>query len=608
MSIFSVFVFACGATDELRTIPRVAQPEISSLLQSAMSIDSHNIAIDAATSDVHQELSPASQVQESMHSSIHSRAVDVAGALFEVRHKPARASQMVEDFVSSINDIDMTLDNDTWKVIGDINTTLQKTIKKTILDDHDLDHDALANEISNATSACTKQFSDGKTSDKEEGVQATGQGATHRTLKESLKSAISNRTNYCDKMKSTVNGVPQYSCEPPTPPSDDEKLKNSQVVEDYLQKLELAVTALNLFEAEKQSCVANIDTQKKASKSSTDMQVQFETAMCSWRIASLSTCFFYDECYKTLKGNLFSNDHWLKARIQHRHLEWETVHRIQCMLNVLIKDTKKATHEQRKKMLADCRSVAVDVSHLNITVPELPVQQKCNLSAVATYPGTADFKDAWYKDASGNYYPDLGTIAACNIPPKFQTVIQQYESTTTSTTTQACAVMAYCDSGVSFTSTNNPCGPYSSASWTDTCNCIDTVIVPTGCSIEVASSTGGGGNKWNSPYSSNVAALREGIGYDKIRSIRVFQAPPAPYYQRLYTDGVCETGAIDSKEECETAVKSLGLNFAGAYTRSNWESGCFRYIANNGDDAYYNELSTALSNRDADAAICRSQA
>jgi len=87
-----------------------------------------------------------------------------------------------------------------------------------------------------------------------------------------------------------------------------------------------------------------------------------------------------------------------------------------------------------------------------------------------------------------------------------------------------CAVMAYEGSGSDFKSRRGPCGPYSSTSWTDTCNGIDTIIVPEGCTIEVASARGGQGTKWG-PFSTNVAVLRTNprIGYDRIRSIRILE-------------------------------------------------------------------------------------
>eukprot|EP00931_Biecheleriopsis_adriatica_P060389 TRINITY_DN3626_c0_g1_i1.p1 TRINITY_DN3626_c0_g1~~TRINITY_DN3626_c0_g1_i1.p1 ORF type:complete len:2436 (-),score=328.82 TRINITY_DN3626_c0_g1_i1:104-7411(-) len=91
-----------------------------------------------------------------------------------------------------------------------------------------------------------------------------------------------------------------------------------------------------------------------------------------------------------------------------------------------------------------------------------------------------------------------------------------------------CSIMAYERSGSSFTSTRGPCGPYTSSSWTDTCKGIDTIIVPTGCVIEVASAVGGRGRKWG-PFSMNVAVqrTRPRIGYDRIRSIRIVQQPIA---------------------------------------------------------------------------------
>jgi len=392
-----VFASQCGATGEDCTEPHATSPETSSLLQAKVS----------------------------MESALHSEALEIAESVKEIRKKPLHAAQLLENFASNVVETDMALDNKTWSVIRQINETLQDIVKKAITDDHDLDVKALTDEITISTDACTKKQSDDMASDKDEGKQASDLGAVHRTSRVSLKAAIGNRSSLCNLMKSTVLGVPSYPCKPPPAPVDNFELPASRVVQEYRKKLELAVAALAPYDAQQHNCATAIDKQEQIRVSSNEKQTKFESAMCSWRMASYETCLSYDMCYQTVGDTLSSQDHWLVARVKHRKLEWEAVHRIQCTLNVLVVDTASHTSASRKDMLNECHAATVSVGHLDIAIPALPDQQPCDLSP-KTYPGTADFVDTWYKDGNGALYPDLAPVANCtDLPAKYDAVLKK---------------------------------------------------------------------------------------------------------------------------------------------------------------------------------------
>merc|ERR1719373_114429 len=153
-------------------------------------------------------------------------------------------------------------------------------------------------------------------------------------------------------MDSIVTGVPKFQCEAPPPPPDDDALDSSQVVENYMQELKGVLTSLNPYEAQKQSCVETLAKEEKDENAATDGQVNFESAMCSWRISSLSSCLSYDECYQALRDNLASTNHWLKARVKHRKLEWDSISRMECVLKVLMLKPQDVTPAQKKVMMA----------------------------------------------------------------------------------------------------------------------------------------------------------------------------------------------------------------------------------------------------------------
>jgi len=73
---FMIFVFPCGATEELCTDSSPTQLETNSLLQSKVV----------------------------MNSAIHSQALDVAAAINEIHQNPIHASQMLQDFATSTMD------------------------------------------------------------------------------------------------------------------------------------------------------------------------------------------------------------------------------------------------------------------------------------------------------------------------------------------------------------------------------------------------------------------------------------------------------------------------------------------------------------------------
>jgi len=105
---------------------------------------------------------------------------------------------------------------------------------------------------------------------------------------------------------------------------------------------------------------------------------------------------------------------------------------------------------------------------------------------------------------------------------------------------QACSAQPYCSSGNDLHSTAGPCDLYTSVEWTNTCSCIDTIKVSHGCVMEVASGAHGSGTVWG-PFPHDIAVEPEGIGYDTIRSIRVYPQVTWPTgLVRLYK---CDEGS-----------------------------------------------------------------
>ena len=88
--------------------------------------------------------------------------------------------------------------------------------------------------------------------------------------------------------------------------------------------------------------------------------------------------------------------------------------------------------------------------------------------------------------------------------------------------TEACSVQGYCSTGCDMKGTAGPAGLYTSSGWTDTETCLDTLHVGSGCAFEVATGGGGSGRKYTYTESSCMA-WADGPGYDKVRSIRVFE-------------------------------------------------------------------------------------
>lgn len=88
----------------------------------------------------------------------------------------------------------------------------------------------------------------------------------------------------------------------------------------------------------------------------------------------------------------------------------------------------------------------------------------------------------------------------------------------------SCSVQAYCGSGNNLKSKSGPQGPYTEGGWTNTAGCIDTFITTPGCFFEVATGQDGQGNRYTYKES---ASMRTGPGWDKVRSIRVYEASAA---------------------------------------------------------------------------------
>lgn len=88
----------------------------------------------------------------------------------------------------------------------------------------------------------------------------------------------------------------------------------------------------------------------------------------------------------------------------------------------------------------------------------------------------------------------------------------------------SCSVQAYCGSGRNLNSKAGPEGPYAEGGWTNTAHCIDTFITTPGCFFEVATGQDGQGNKYTYKESASMAS---GPGYDRVRSIRVYEASAA---------------------------------------------------------------------------------
>jgi len=386
--LFMMLVFPCAATEAGCTECSSSQPETSSLLQAKVLVN------------------PA----------MHGHALEVATA---VTANPVVGLKLLEDFASNAIGMDMAIDNSTMDVIYSINKSLEAEVVQNIMDDHALDVNATMTEVDHGIASCNHQFTQDSESDTKEGLNASLLGEKHRSSRENLKDVRTNQTDHCTKMKNTVTGVPSYDCEKPIPPLDDSTLAGSEVVENFKKELEDAIAALKPFDDQKKSCIKAIDEQEAARNESRDIQTSFESSMCTWLIASMQSCSSYQECYQSLQDNLAIKDDWLVARVQHRKLEFETVRRIQCILKVFVVDTN-TTLAQRKKILADCQTKTIDVSHLNITIPKLPEKQPCNMPEDSKFPGSAVFHDSWYKDSAGTDYPDLQGMTRCVIPPKLR--------------------------------------------------------------------------------------------------------------------------------------------------------------------------------------------
>eukprot|EP00928_Gymnodinium_smaydae_P037319 TRINITY_DN2592_c0_g2_i1.p1 TRINITY_DN2592_c0_g2~~TRINITY_DN2592_c0_g2_i1.p1 ORF type:complete len:1121 (-),score=215.79 TRINITY_DN2592_c0_g2_i1:38-3400(-) len=111
-------------------------------------------------------------------------------------------------------------------------------------------------------------------------------------------------------------------------------------------------------------------------------------------------------------------------------------------------------------------------------------------------------------------------------------------------------------------------GYWTSSEWTDTCHGLDYVRVSEGCGIEVATESGGGGK--THIYTSDFRADRMEPGYDKIKSIRVFDLK-----------GWLETGsdafaACSSDADCSS--KMCGQGGADVVKKCGSDGKCFHGI------------------------------
>jgi len=264
----------------------------------------------------------------------------------------------------------------------DLIPTLQASHKAT----QDVVNDKLDNIKSCNTVSTTKQ----NTVKSDEQSTDTARKA-HAECREEEKNKNSNSHGRCKELDNFLNGI-NSPASLPGGRAREEMVKYVETVSSYFcpsgESKGDEVTKLD------DACTAAEAERAKHQAECTAKQTQFESDFCTWRAELTEACNELGSCYTTAVEAWKTHRDATKPLVEKWKVEFKSLHKIKCYVSVFMNDNDAKTVDASQ--YEKCKTTEADDSAMDIDFGTPADKITCDLSPVATYPGTDAFPTTEY--------------------------------------------------------------------------------------------------------------------------------------------------------------------------------------------------------------------
>jgi len=294
-------------------------------------------------------------------------------------------------------------DADSINVIKDlVDKELLPALQKT----HDSAQDQVKKNLA-AVEKCSAQSKARQASVKSSTEAATDKARQlHATCRAEEQKKEGTKNGKCEQLDTYLSAV-QVPEQIPSGRPRDQMVKYVDTMSSYFcpKGPKVKELAAACKEAEDEHAKHQADCNKK--------QAVFELDFCTWRTSLSDACGELDTCHADAVEAWKTHSDATKPLVVKWKIEFKSLHKIKCYTDVWLKDknikTVDSSHYEK------CKGTEADDSKMDIDYGTPAAKTPCDLSPVATHPGTAKFPSVEYAKFSKyatSPIPCVGTSAA----------------------------------------------------------------------------------------------------------------------------------------------------------------------------------------------------
>jgi len=318
--------------------------------------------------------------------------------------------------------------------------TIQKLVDEELLPGLQATHKATQDEVNrklDAIKSCNTASSTKQNLVKSDEQATDTARKAHAACREEEKNKNSASSGRCKELDDFLNGINS----PATLPGGrarEEMVKYVETVSSYFcpggESKGDEVTKLD------DACTAAEAERAKHQAECTAKQTQFESDFCTWRAELTEACNELGSCYAAAVEAWKKHQEATKPLVEQWKVEFKSLHKIKCYVSVFMNDNDAKTVDASQ--YEKCKATEADDSAMDIDFGTAADKMTCDLSPVATHPGTEAFPTTEYSAFSDLVAAPLACLGAVQASEEStQTVQPETEAPTTTeapaTTTEA---------------------------------------------------------------------------------------------------------------------------------------------------------------------------
>jgi len=272
--------------------------------------------------------------------------------------------------------------------------TIQKLVDEELIPGLQATHKATQDEVNvnlDAIKSCNTASTTKQNTVKSDEQSTDTARKAHAACREEEKNKNSASSGRCKELDDFLNGI-NSPASLPGGRAREEMVKYVETVSSYFcpsgESKGDEVTKLD------DACTAAEAERAKHQAECTSKQTQFESDFCTWRAELTEACDELGTCYATAVEAWKTHREATKPVIENWKVEFKSLHKIKCYVSVFMNDNDAKTVDASQ--YEKCKGTEADDSAMDIDFGTPADKIACDLSPVATYPGTEAFPTTEY--------------------------------------------------------------------------------------------------------------------------------------------------------------------------------------------------------------------